>query len=72
MGKTYDWELEKYWMASKSSDIGNRRRFFKNLARFIKNPFGYAYWKSYRLTSGTNLLNMFFGLTIIGSFYKGI
>ncbi len=48
LGKAYDWELEKYRMVSKSADVGNRRRFFKNFARFFKNPFGYTYWKSYR------------------------
>ena len=72
MGKNYDWELEKYRMAAKSSDLGNRRWFFKNLAWFIKNPYGYTYWKSYRLTWGANFMNMLFGLTILGSFYSGI
>lgn len=32
MGQQYDWELEKYRMVSKPSDVGNRRRFFKNFA----------------------------------------
>lgn len=48
LGQSCDWELEKYRMAAKSSDKGNRRRFFKNFARLVKNPFGYSYWKGYR------------------------
>ena len=33
-------------MASKQSDLNNRRRFLKNLVRFVKNPLGYFYWKA--------------------------
>lgn len=45
MGRKFDWDLEKYRLSAKSSDKGNRRRLMKNLTRFVKNPFGYSYWK---------------------------
>ena len=67
LGQNYDWELEKYRMASKASDTGNRRRFFKNLARFIKHPIGYAYWKSHNFRKGTNNMMLLFGIGMIGS-----
>ena len=69
LGKTYDWELEKYRMASKSADFGNRRRFFKNLARFVKNPIGYTYWKSYRYAQGVNTMNFLFAFALFGGVY---
>lgn len=45
LGRTFDWDMEKYRMGSKPSDKGNRRRFLKNSARFVKNPAAYLYWK---------------------------
>lgn len=45
MGRAHDWDIEKYRKGDKGSDKGNRRRFMKNVARFIKNPYGYTYWK---------------------------
>lgn len=45
MGRAHDWDIEKYRKSPKSSDKGNRRRFFKNFARFVKNPYGYTFWK---------------------------
>ena len=47
MGKAHDWELEKFRLAKKFPDKGNKRRFFKNLFRLFKHPMGYMYWKSY-------------------------
>ena len=52
LGKQIDWDFEKFRMASKPSDKGNRRRFFKNFARLFKNPTGYLYWKNYKSSSG--------------------
>lgn len=72
LGKAYDWELEKYRVAAKPSDTGNRRRFLKNLARLIKNPIGYTYWKSYHYIKGANTLNMFLGIALMGSLYLTI
>jgi len=40
LGKAYDWDTEKYRKADKGADKGNRRRFFRNFARFVKNPPG--------------------------------
>mmetsp|Transcript_25297 Transcript_25297/g.22314 ORF Transcript_25297/g.22314 Transcript_25297/m.22314 type:complete len:162 (+) Transcript_25297:180-665(+) len=48
MGKQYDWELQKFWQGKKYPDRGNKRRFWKNLYRQIKNPIGYYYWKCFR------------------------
>lgn len=45
LGRTFNWDLEKYRMGPKPADKGNRRRFLKNSARFIKNPISYIYWK---------------------------
>jgi hypothetical protein len=72
LGKSYDWELEKYRMASKPSDTGNKRRFFKNFARFVKHPLGYTYWKGYSFFKGSSTLNLFFGLALVSSLYKSI
>ena len=49
IGKQFDWELEKFRQSKKNIDRGNKRRFFKNVFRFIKNPGGYIYWKTFRL-----------------------
>lgn len=51
LGKQYDWELERFRLARKQIDRGNKRRIYKNLFRFIKNPMGYFFWKTYRLRS---------------------
>ena len=48
MGKQYDWELEKFRLGKKSIDKGNKKRGFKNLFRFIKNPIGYTAHKTHR------------------------
>ena len=48
IGKQYDWELEKYRLGRKGIDRANKKRGFKNLLRFIKNPTGYIYWKTVR------------------------
>jgi len=44
IGKMTDWDLEKFRLSKKYPDRGNKRRFTKNLFRFVKNPFGYTYW----------------------------
>ena len=49
MGRQHDWELEKFRVGKKYPDRGNKKRVLKNLVRFIKNPLGYVYWKTYRL-----------------------
>ena len=55
IGKQYDWDLEKYRNAKKPADRGNKRRFFKNVFRFIKNPIGYSFWKSQRMVMSGRL-----------------
>jgi len=52
MGKQYDWELEKFRLAKKFPDRGNKRRLFKNLFRVVKNPFGYFFWKTFKYREG--------------------
>ena len=44
MGKTYDWELEKFRLSRKIVDKGNKRRFLRNFPRFIKHPVAYLAW----------------------------
>ena len=41
-------------MAEKNVDMGNKRRFTKNLVRFAKNPFGYAFWKRAHHNANSN------------------
>lgn len=64
VGREYNWELRNYIMSKKPADKGNRRRFLKNAVRFVKNPFGYVYW---RLPSSYKKINPFF-ITIGVSF----
>ena len=52
MGKTYDWELEKFRLARKPNDKGNKRRFFRNVFRFVKHPLAYISWASARWYQG--------------------
>merc|ERR1711935_31739 len=47
MGKSVDWDLEKFRMGRKYPDRGNKRRFTKNVVRFLKNPVGYTYWHNH-------------------------
>lgn len=47
LGKQYDWELERFRIAKKPIDAGNKKRLTKNLLRFIKNPIGYIYHKGH-------------------------
>ncbi|EGR33383.1 hypothetical protein IMG5_054730 [Ichthyophthirius multifiliis] len=66
MGKAHDWELEKFRLGKKPVDKGNKRRFFKNLFRFWKNPVGYFYWKTYKarkVNPGAIVIMMFIGFT---------
>ena len=52
LGRQYDWDLEKFRLDRKPADRGNKRRFFKNAARFFKNPIGYSSWKLRKLKVG--------------------
>lgn len=65
MGKDYNWEVDKYATASKSADVGNRRRFIKNIARFIKNPSGYVYWKTYLKAENHNKIRQLWALLLV-------
>ena len=67
MGKSTDWELEKFRLGKKFPDRGNKRRWFKNLFRLIKNPMGYIFWKTYkaRLAKPSLIVtSMFIGFTL--------
>lgn len=48
MGKTYDWELEKFRLGRKFVDKGNKRRMYRNFARFVKHPLAYISWATAR------------------------
>ena len=45
LGRQYDWDMEKFRIGNKPADKGNKRRFFRNAFRFIKNPFGASFWR---------------------------
>lgn len=51
LGRQYDWDLEKFRLAKKPVDQGNKRRIWKNFFRLVKNPGGFIYWKTYRFSS---------------------
>lgn len=68
MGRTYDWDVEKYRKSGKSADKGNRRRFMKNIARLVKNPYGYLYWKFNRGKPLQVFPTILF-TSILGAFY---
>ena len=40
--------MEKFRLGKKGVDRANKKRGFKNLFRFIKNPYGYFYWRTVR------------------------
>lgn len=63
MGREYEWDLEKYRLANKGVDKGNKRRFFKNVLRFAKNPYGYTFW---------GLRNRFASTRLIGASLLGL
>lgn len=48
MGKQYDWEMERFRLAKKPIDRANKRRLLKTTLRFIKNPYGFTFWRLYR------------------------
>ena len=48
MGKQFDWEMERFRLAKKPIDRANKRRLLKTTLRFIKNPYGFTYWRLYR------------------------
>ena len=64
VGRAHDWDIEKYRKSGKGADKGNRRRFMKNVARIIKNPLGYVYWKF----NGGKTNVTFLPLFVFGSF----
>jgi hypothetical protein len=46
LAKETDGDFAKFVMTTrKPRDMAQKWRAFKNIARFFKNPFGYAYWK---------------------------
>lgn len=72
LGKAYDWELEKFRLSQKSVDKTNRRRFLKNTVRFIKNPYGYTFWKLLIHMDTPKLFGVAVFFSIIGSMIGGL
>lgn len=70
MGRQFDWDLEKYRKADKPADKGNKKRFMKNFARFVKNPYGYAYWKLNMPKRNIGIFPALVGLTLVTSFLR--
>ena len=57
-------------MAKKAIDRGNKRRFFKNAFRMIKNPFGYFFWKTYKFRQARGrIILTFFTLNALFGFW---
>ena len=70
MGRQHDWELEKFRVGKKFPDRGNKKRVLKNIVRFIKNPMGYLWWKTYRLRQAKARLPVtMMGLGVIFMFW---
>ena len=46
LAKETDGDFTKFVMKTgKPRDMAQKWRAFKNIARFMKNPFGYTFWK---------------------------
>ena len=72
LGRQYDWELEKFRCAKKPVDQGNKRRIFKNAFRFIKNPGGYIYWKTFKFREHRGrFIQLGMGMMIFSLFVYG-
>ena len=69
IGRAFDWDMEKYRLSKKPSDKGNRRRFLKNLARFVKNPFGYTFWKNYHRLHNLPMTLSLIGVSFVTYFF---
>jgi hypothetical protein len=72
LGKTYDWELEKFRLAKKPVDKGNKKRLFRNIARFIKHPLGYVGWTigKWQTASTPRIVMAFLVLTWVSIAYE--
>ena len=69
LGRQYDWDMEKFRNSPKPADKGNRRRFLRNASRFVKNPFGYAYWKTYRFGERMPFILTLMVLSFVADFF---
>jgi hypothetical protein len=70
MGRQCDWEMEKFRVGKKFPDRGNKKRFVKNIFRFMKNPMGYIFWKTYKSNFvRPRSIVIFLGFYIVSSFY---
>jgi len=72
MGKTYDWELEKFRLGKKPVDKGNKKRLFRNIARFAKHPLGYVGWAigRWQTQSTPRIMMCFLALTWVFIAYE--
>ena len=58
-------------MQKKFIDRGNKRRFVKNVLRFVKNPLGYTYWKTYKLRMPKGrIITSLLAFMVIGGLWK--
>lgn len=69
LGRQFDWDMEKFRNGPKPADRGNKRRFFKNVARFVKNPSGFVFWKGFRVIQRAHLLLTFLIFGFVGDFF---
>ena len=72
IGKTYDWELEKFRLSKKSVDKANKRRMIRNFARFVKSPIAYLFWATSRWVAASQprVLYIFLAMTWAGALYE--
>ena len=72
MGKQYDWELEKFRLARKPIDRGNKKRLIKNFMRFLKHPIAYVGWRLSRWQSANmnRGIPLFMLLAWFGALYE--
>ena len=72
MGKQYDWELEKFRLARKPIDRGNKKRLIKNFMRFLKHPVAYVGWRLSRWQSANmnRGIPLFMLLAWFGALYE--
>ena len=71
LGRQYDWDMEKFRNDKKPADRGNKRRIFKNIFRFFKNPLGHTAWKMKGILVGGRVMVTFFIIMFPLGFARG-
>ena len=72
IGNMYNWELDKWRNSRKIVDRGNKRRMFRNIVRFVKNPIGYTVWAALARQRPAKLFLTFISISYIASFFEVI